>query len=69
MNNLDKLKEVTAVQCSSGNWDYDPYMHGMANGLIFAVACMEDKDPVYLSAPKIWLKDISSPDAPTEATR
>ncbi len=54
---LEKLKEMTAAQCSDGNWDYDPYMHGMANGMLFAVSCMENKTPEYLTAPDVWLRD------------
>ena len=29
--------------------------HGMANGMILMMAILEDKEPVYLSAPKEWL--------------
>jgi hypothetical protein len=54
---LEKLKEMVGVQCSNGNWNYDPYMHGMANGMIFCEALMENKDPQYLGAPKVWLHD------------
>lgn len=59
---LDKLKEMTEVQCSNGNWNYDPYMHGM----IFCEALMQDKDPVFLDAPKVWLHDKRS-DGPAES--
>ena len=62
---LEKLKEMVEVQCSDGNWNYDPYMHGMANGMIFAVACMEDKEPEYLDSPGIWLKDVPIKEAPS----
>jgi len=55
---LEALKEVTAIQCSPGNWDVDHYMHGMANGLILAVAIMEDRGPDYLTWPQ--------PDRPAE---
>ena len=51
---LKKLKELLDIQCSDGNWNFDPYMHGMANGMIFCVALLEDKEPVYLEAPKKW---------------
>lgn len=54
---LDKLKEIRDVQCSDGNWNYDAYMHGLANGLIMAVAIMEGKEPEFLTAPKEWLAD------------
>lgn len=55
---LEKLKELTATQCSPGNWDFDPYMHGMANGMILAVAILEDAEPEYLEAPETWGQDV-----------
>ena len=33
---MKALNDVIDVQCSDGNWDYDPYMHGRANGLLLA---------------------------------
>jgi len=55
---LDSLKQMTDVQCWNGNWNYDGYMHGLANGMIFALALMEDKDPEFLNPPEVWLSDI-----------
>ncbi len=59
---LEALKGVMEVQCSDGNWNYDPYMHGMANGLILACALMEggvwNDEPFFLQAPEKWLSDI-----------
>ena len=54
---LEKLKQITKIQCMNGNWNYDPYMHGMANGLILAQAIMEGKTPKYLHAPIQWLSE------------
>ena len=51
------LRAITKAQCSEGNWNYDPYMHGMANGMILALSQMEGKDPEYLDAPKKWLSE------------
>mgnify|MGYP006411693333 FL=1 len=53
---LDKLMELTETQCNDGNWDYDHYNHGLANGLILAVHILQDMDgsPPYLSAPNEW---------------
>ena len=62
---LETLKEMTAVQCSDGNWNYDPYMFGMANGMIFAISIFEDTEPHYLDAPEKWLKDL--PERPLES--
>ena len=49
------IKEVTKIQCTDGNWNYDPYMQGLANGLIMAVALLEAKEPRFFSRPKNWL--------------
>jgi hypothetical protein len=62
---VDTLREMLQVQCSGGNWNYDPYMHGMANGMIFALSLFDDKEPQYLEAPEVWLKDIPNNDKPT----
>lgn len=51
------LQDLVKVQCSNGNFDYDPYMHGMANGLICALACVKGERAEYISAPEQWLKD------------
>jgi hypothetical protein len=58
---IKTLREMLAVQCADGNWNYDPYMHGMANGMIFALSLFDNKRPEYIEAPDVWLCDI--PDA------
>lgn len=50
-------KAQVAVQTSSGNWDFDPYMQGMANGLILAMANLTGEEPQFLDAPKRWLNN------------
>ena len=57
MTNKEKLDDLIKIQCSDGNWNYDPYMHGMANGMILARSIIqgEEKEPEYLEAPKEWL--------------
>jgi hypothetical protein len=55
---IKTLTELCAVQCSDGNWNYSSYMHGMANGMIFAVSLMKDRDTKYLDAPDEWLEDV-----------
>ena len=57
-NSLKTLREMLDVQCSNGNWNYDSYMHGMANGMIFALSLFDNKSPEYLKAPEVWLCDI-----------
>ncbi len=52
---VDKLEKLIKVQCMDGNWDYDPYMHGMANGMLLAMSVITDKKPVFLEQPKDYL--------------
>lgn len=49
---IEKLKELTKIQCADGNWNHDEYMRGMANGMILSLAVLENKDPEYLEKPK-----------------
>ena len=57
LERLNELRRLTKITCLGGNWNYDPYLHGFANGMIFALAIMENKNPVFLDAPKKWLKN------------
>ena len=54
----EKLDDLIAVHCDDGNWNYDPYMHGFANGLLLAKAVLNNEDPEYLEAPETWKKDV-----------
>ena len=54
---LEKIYEALKVQGSNGNWNYDPYMNGMYNGMELIVAILEDREPEYRNAPDIWFKD------------
>lgn len=55
---IEALRNATSIQCTDGNWNYGPYMHGMANGLILALSIMEDRPPEFLTAPKRWMSDL-----------
>mgnify|MGYP001567464167 CR=1 FL=1 len=57
---IEKLEDVTAIATSSGNYDCNAYMHGMANGLLLAKAIMKDENVVYLDTPKEWLDNRPS---------
>jgi hypothetical protein len=54
---LDEFDELLAIQTSSGNWDYNPYMHGMANGMILMRTIISGEEPDYLDAPEHWRED------------
>lgn len=51
---LEQLDNVVEVASSSGNWDANEYMMGLANGLILAKHIMldEEGDPPYLKTPE-----------------
>lgn len=55
---LETLRELTEIQGQHGNWNYDPYMHGMYNGMELALATMEGRAPEYKPPPKEWLRGI-----------
>jgi hypothetical protein len=42
------LKDLMDVQCAQGNWDYSPYMMGLANGLILADSLMTKDESGYI---------------------
>jgi len=52
---LIKMKELLEVQGRDGNWNLDPYMQGMYNGMELMVALAERRDPVFRKAPENWL--------------
>ena len=53
---LEEYQKLLDIQLSDGNWNYDPYMHGMANGMLLFY-CMAENDtttPNYKSPPEYW---------------
>ena len=51
------IQDLIDIQLSPGNYDYDPYMYGMANGLILAQSCVTGISPEYAEAPEVWGED------------
>jgi len=49
---LADLKNLADIQSTKGNYDCNEYMRGLANGLILAVATMENKEPNYIEPPQ-----------------
>jgi len=62
IKNLAVLQDLLEVQCQDGNWDHSPYMHGMANGMIFAMSVLTGDDPEFLDPPENFLCDLNSLD-------
>lgn len=55
----ERLKGIIKIQCQDGNWNYDPYNQGLANGLIMALSVLEEKEPGFLNPPKEWKRDTN----------
>lgn len=51
------LEDIIKIQCANGNWNYNSYMHGMANGLILAQSIILKSNPEFLYAPKCWISE------------
>ena len=49
---LADLRNAHSIQGTDGNWNHDPYMRGMYNGLEFALALFEGRDTKYKDAPE-----------------
>lgn len=64
---IEALDDAVKIQCSDGNWNYDPYMHGMANGMIFALSLFKSGNTEYLEAPAKWGEDNSDLSKPRAA--
>ena len=63
---VDNIRDILKIQCSDGNWNHDPYMHGLANGMIMIMAMIEGEEPVFLQAPEEWIGDKPESDSPPE---
>lgn len=46
-----RIRDIRDVQGEHGNWNLDPYMHGLYNGLEMALCIAEDRDPVFRGKP------------------
>lgn len=51
----EKTRNIVELQLADGSWNYDPYMHGMANGMILMQAMIDGVEPEFLQAPEKWL--------------
>ena len=51
---IENLQNIIKIQCSRGNWDYDSYMQGLANGLLLAehIILGKEGDIEFKEAPK-----------------
>lgn len=54
------LENLIRLVKQDGNWNYDEYQLGLANGLILARSVVTNDEPEFLHPPKVWLKDIDT---------
>lgn len=54
---VESVRQMRDVQGMDGNWNYDPYMHGLFNGIEFSLSLLEVREPQFRDAPKKWLCD------------
>ena len=60
MSRIKKLKNALDIQVSNGNWNYDEYNFGMANGLILAYSIITNTEAKFKNKPKKFKKEASS---------
>jgi len=58
---VESVRQMRDVQGMDGNWDCDPYMHGLFNGLEFALSLLEVREPQFRNTPKKWQCDLPKP--------
>ena len=55
---MEKIRNLVAIAGSTGNWNCNPYLHGMFNGMELILSVLENREVKYKDAPKVWLDDI-----------
>lgn len=55
---IEKMRDLVKTQCQPGNWNCNPYMFGMANGMILMMAMIDGVEPKYLDKPDTFLDDM-----------
>lgn len=51
---IGDLRDVFDVMALDGHWDCDQYSWGLTNGLILALAILDDEEPDYFRRPPRW---------------
>jgi len=54
---VESVRQMRDVQGMDGNWNCDPYMHGLFNGIEFALSLIEVREPKLRDGPEKWLCD------------
>jgi hypothetical protein len=53
------LKELLAIQGEHGNWNANPYMFGLYNGLALALSVITYEEPQFRDAPEKWTSETN----------
>jgi len=53
-----ELQRLIDIQLTDGNWNYDQYMRGLANGLLLAMSVVNGKDPKFLEDIELYKIDF-----------
>lgn len=64
LSGIEAIDDCVNIQCSDGNWNYDPYMQGMANGLLLAQSFFKAGELEFKKAPEKWLCDMPDLEKP-----
>jgi hypothetical protein len=51
---IDTSEHLIKIHSKDGNWNYDPYMHGLLNGMKLIHSVYTDKEYEPYDAPKQW---------------
>ncbi|MFA5135473.1 MAG: hypothetical protein WC505_06845 [Patescibacteria group bacterium] len=63
---LREFDEMIEIACRDGTWNVDPYLFGMANGMIFMRSIVSGEEPQYLEAPAEWSGESSGVEAESD---
>lgn len=48
---MTEIRELIEIQGQTGNWDYDPYMLGLYNGMVMVESLVLGVEPVFRERP------------------
>jgi hypothetical protein len=53
---LKTISMMIDIQKQDGNWNYNEYLFGMLNGMLFIESIIKGVEPKFLDPPKKWLR-------------
>lgn len=63
---IERMRNMLKLQGEDGYWNFDPYMHGLYNGMEYMLAMAEGREPEYREAPETWQADYITQSKPTQ---